>query len=233
MLTAKQIADIIENSLAEHEKRGSSFGTKKAITIAAEKIAAAIPDYPAMMVSAAALENEVTSHLMDMLAATIMATLFEEEGGGRSNISYSPMSMKHMTDNYEFTSEIKGMVRTIRISLRPESELNNPEAWRKPSNRHGIMTLTNDEVQEAGLGGAAKPQAEERVYDRPLWAIAHHDEDGTLKFAKMADRWDAARRLGSYKVSGQPWPTIQNRFCLHTECPASGCTRQAEVASEA
>lgn len=226
MLTAPQIVTIIEASLAEREK-GTSRGTRAALEHAAAKIAGILEEDNRMAVSAAALENEVTSTLMDMLAATILATLIEEEGGGRANIVYSPMSMDHMMKHYTYTTENDGLIRTVRITLREDSNLNDESAWRDPSNRHGVM-----HQDETGAG--AKPQAEPKVHDRPVWAIRHVGVDGEPRLAKMHDQGDAARHLADYSVDGAPLPEVQNRFCLHIGCPTTGCLEESapEVASE-
>lgn len=221
MLTAQQIAAIISANVDPDCER------QDGVSEAAEKILAAMPDYNAIMVAGAALENEVTSTLMDMLAATILATLIEEEGGGRSNISYSPVSMDYMTKHYDYTVENEGLTRTVRIKMKDDSPLaHDREAWSQPSNRHGVMR--QDYGPETFT--SALPQAEPKVYDRPFWVIKYHKDD-VMHFAKMNDQADAVRRLGHYKLSGEIFPSIENRHCLHTECPASGCTKKSEATS--
>lgn len=234
MLTAPQIVTIIEASLAEREK-GTSRGTRVALEKAAEKIAGILEEDNKMLVSAAALENEVTSTLMDMLAATILATLIEEEGGGRSNITYSPMSMEHMAQHYTYETENDGLIRTVRIKLREDSNLNDQAAWREPSNRHGLVPVES-EVSGAG----AKPQAEPKEHNRPVWAIRYIDKEEQPHLALMHDQADATRHVGDYESPGAPLPEVQNRWCLHADCPTTGCLMSdklrdpaPEVASEA
>lgn len=219
MLTATQIALIIRDEHRAHN------GADRFIETAAEKIVAAMPDYPAMLVSAAALENETTATLMDMLAATILTTLFEEEGGGRANISYSPASMDYMMKNWEYTAESDGMVRTVRVQMRMDSPINTLEGWKAPSNRHSLVP-----VEEPGYGGQAKPQAAEHVYDRPLWVVAYQqdteDDETRLDFILCADQKRA--QITCREMPANTLPRVENRHCMHTTCPASGC---AEVAS--
>lgn len=209
MSLTKQIADIIRAELRVDNSADTIEST-------AAKIEALLPDYNAILVSSAALENEITSHLMDMLAATLLATLIEEEGGGRSNISYSPLSMDHMMKHYDFTVENDGLIRTVRISLKPDSDLTDESKWREPSNRHGVMHQDEDPT-------GAKPQAEEHVHNRPIWAIRANDA-----LWRMADQADAGRLLPNY-LQGDPTAHIENRFCLHKECPSTGCN---EVTSD-
>jgi len=214
MPTAKQIADIIRHELTTSES--STMAPR--YEAAAEKIVALFDDGGAT-VAAAQLENEVTSTLVDMTIATVLATLIEEEGGGRSNIAFSAMAMDHMMKHYEYTSEMDGLVRNVKIKLREDSDLNDAEAWRAPSNRHGVMH--QDESPEG-----AKPQADPVEHDRPVWAIVYYDGDDNRKIAKMNDRRDAQAHLADYTHLGVPAPHIENRFCVHPECPSQGCTRK-------
>lgn len=227
MAYEKQIENILSDLICE------GGGDKDTLTAYAAKIATLFEDNGAT-VAAAALENEVTSTLMDMLAATILATLIEEEGGGRANITYSPMSMEHMAQHYTYETENNGLIRTVRIKLREDSNLNDQAAWREPSNRHGLT-----EVLPAGAEAGAKPQAEPKVHDRPLWAIRYIDKEEKPHLAVMHDQADANRHVSDYESPGAPLPEVQNRFCLHTACPTTGCLfddrlneSSTEVASE-
>jgi hypothetical protein len=179
-----------------------------------------------MLLAAQALENETTSTLLDMLAATILSTLIEEEGHGRTNISFSPNSMNYMTKHYVYESTTDGLTRTVSIQMREDSPLrHDAEAWTAPSNRHGVA------VDPDMNGDGAKPQAEPKVWDRPVWAIRTKPD----KFLNMHDRADAERQL---KLLIQRDPIIyrtahiENRFCLHPECPSTGCNEKpSEVTS--
>jgi len=216
MPTAKQIARLITDEL------NSEGPDVRGIESAAEKIAALIDDNGRTMVAAAALENEVTSTLMDMLAATVLATLVEEEGGGRANISYSPMSMDHMLKHYSYSVENDGLVRTVRIAAREDSDLRDESKWREPSNRHGVMHQDEDVSH-------ARPQAEPKDYDRPLWVVSYFNQgDAGPTLLRCLDRADAERQQRT--MDSGLLPVIQNRNCLHPTCPASGCT-QSEVTS--
>lgn len=217
MLTVKQIADIIREELD-----GTWSSDSTLVEAAAEKIAAFADDNGAA-VAAAMLENEVTSTLMDMTVATVLATLIEEEGGGRSNVSISPMSMDHMMKHYVYEVRNEGMIRHVSIQMREDSDLRNEAAWREPSNRHGVMHQDED-------GSNAKPQAEPKDYKRPTWAI----KNGQGSLFRMHDRADAERQLrGKLPVESphdlqssfknDPLVVIENRWCLHTDCPSTGC----------
>lgn len=214
MITAKQIAALLRSEEHSPDNDGDGLWQERA----AEKIAALLDDGSAT-VAAAQLENEVTSTLVDMTIATVLATLIEEEGGGRSNIAFSAMAMDHMMKHYEYTSEMDGMVRNIRIKLREDSDLNDPEAWRAPSNRHGVM-----HQDESGEG--AKPQAEPKEYDRPVWAIKWVNEHEEHDLAIMHDQRDAKAHLADYTFLGRPQPVIENRYCRHIDCPSTACTRK-------
>jgi len=162
-----------------------------------------------MVAVAAMSEVETTEMLMQMLAATILATLIEEEGTGRSNITYSPASMDHMMKNYTFTSEKDAMATTIRIEMKPDSELRDEANWRAPSNRHQVEDVSD-----------ALPQAEPKVHDRPVWAIRHNEE-----LHGYPDR-AAAEAAMLCNPQAEDVAIIVNRHCLHLECPDSICNQK-------
>lgn len=219
MLTVEQIERIITA-----EFMGQNDDTFKAFRAAAEKVHALVkPDHD-MHVMSAVLENEITSTLLDMAVATTLATLFEEEGGGRSNVQISTMSMEHMQQHYKYTSEIDGMVRTIKIELREDSPLNTAEGWREPSNRHGLTEVAPPEAGPIGL--VTHPPAEPKEYNRPEWYIR-----STGALWRMGDHADAARNIRSY-VQGDPTAVIENRWCGHTDCPSTGCNHDASLRDE-
>lgn len=220
MLTVKQIADIIRAELNQHP----SQATPENIESAAEKIAAALPDYNQIAVTAAALENEVTSTLMDMTVATVLATLIEEEGGGRSNIGISPLSMDHMMKHYLYEVRNEGMIRHVSIKLREDSNLQDEAAWREPSNRHGVMHQDEDTSN-------AKPQAEPKVHDRPVWAV-RIPIDGEEPYLRPCNDEDHARKILRAVSGSHPLAAIENRYCLHVDCPTTGCNH-AEATSDA
>lgn len=224
MLTAKQIAALITAELPDDGPRRAMID---GIESAAEKIVAAMPDYNAIMTAGAALDNEVTSTLMDMLAATVLATLIKEEGGGRANITYSPETMANMTRHFDMIVENEGLLRTVRIAMKDGMK----DSFFGEEPEHGPSVMTDMDQPTEG----AKPQAEEHDYDRPVWAVSYFDEGGERQLAKMLDRKDAERHIPLYRrVQGPeaPDPVIQNRFCLHVECPTTGCNKKTEVASE-
>lgn len=209
MLTEKQIADILRAEVMACDAVNLAPGFEAA----AAKIAAALPDYNQIAVTAAALENEVTSTLMDMTVATVLATLIEEEGGGRSNISISPMSMDHMQQHYIYEVRNEGMIRHVSIKLREDSNLQDEAAWREPSNRHGLVDVAPAPLSLDQL----KPQAEPKVHDRPVWAV----RDGA-GLHEMPDE-DAAKAFVLKSVD--PIAAVENRYCLHPDCPSTGCNR--------
>jgi hypothetical protein len=223
MLNVKQIERIIESEF--NEPFGPTPPDKSFMRRAAEKIAALTSDDGAA-VAAARLENEVTSTLMDMTVATVLATLIEEEGGGRSNVSISPMSMDHMQQHYTYEVRNEGLIRHVSITMREDSPLKSEENWREPSNRHSLVDVATEPYTVDDL----KPQAEPKEYNRPLWVISYIGKDGERHIALMHDQADAKRHVGDYESPGAPLPEVQNRFCLHADCPTTGCN-YAEVTS--
>lgn len=216
MARAKQIEAILYDMI------GRGGGDGDTITEYAEKIATLCGDGDdgSTLVAAAMLENEVTSTLLDMAVATVLATLIEEEGGGRSNVSISPMSMDHMMQHYLYEVRSEGMIRHVSIKLREDSNLRDESAWREPSNRHGLVEVAPDALTIDQL----KPQAEPKVHDRPVWAV----RDGA-GLHEMPDE-DAAKAFVLKSVD--PIAAVENRYCLHPDCPSTGCNH-SEATSDA
>lgn len=210
MILTKQIERILYDFL------GQGGGDADTIRETAEKIAALADDNGAA-VAAAMLENEVTSTLMDMTVATVLATLIEEEGGGRSNVDISPMSMDHMQQHYLYEVRNEGMIRRVSIKMREDSPLQDEENWRKPSHRHGLVDVAPTPPHSVD---DLKPQAEPKVHDRPVWAA----RDGA-GLHEMAD--EAAAKAFVLK-SVDPIATVENRYCLHPDCPTTGCNHAEE-----
>lgn len=211
MLIVKQIERILYDFL------GQGGGDADTIRETAEKIAALSDDNGAAL-AAAMLENEITSTLMDMTVATVLATLIEEEGGGRSNVSISPMSMDHMQQHYIYEVRNEGMIRHVSIKMREDSPLQNEEEWRKPSHLHGLV----DVADEAPSIDSLKPQAEPKVHDRPVWAV-FVPIDGEEPYLRPCNDEEHARTVLRAIVGSHPLAKIENRYCLHPDCPSTGC----------
>lgn len=202
MLTVEQIAGII--------------AYEDSINDAAQKIYDLCKPDHSIDVAAAALENEVTSVLLDMTVATVLGTLIEQEGGGRTNFVISPQLMSLAMDSWDYTVTHDGLIRTISIiSKHPEDfEEADGDELAKGQLLKGFMSHEHD-------AGWTKPQAGEHVYDRPLWAVRFTlDDEPCLR--QCVDRADAERVLRT-KLRDEPTAHIENRYCLHVECPASGC----------
>lgn len=152
---------------------------------------------------------EVTETLINMVAATVLARLIDEEGGGRANITFSPADMDAMHQRYEMTATRDGMLTTIKIEPRPGAF--PPLAL---SDRMG----TDDSEP-------ALPQAEEHVFSRPLWAVRVEGN----KLYPCSDRAAAEQRI---EKAMRNYPDavaeIENRWCYHNDCPASGCNRDPD-----
>lgn len=166
------------------------------------------------MVAAVEQRNvETTETLIHMVAATVLAKLIDEEGGGRIDISFSPADMDEMHRRYEMNATHDGMLTTV--SIKPRAGAFPPLSLRAED---GI-----DDTE-------AKPQAEHHDHDRPVWAIRYFDKAGNPYLAKMHDQGDAQRHLPDYMGPyDMPEPTIENRFCLHPDCPAERCNHDAPV----
>lgn len=206
MLNEKQVANIIRDSLDNNP----SNTTPECIEIAAAKIVELNGDPYALLNEAAKLEAQTMDALIDLVAATVLTTLIEEEGGGRSNVSISPNSMKLMAENYDMSVVKRGMIRTVSVALKPESPLTKTENWLAPSNRHGEEDVSD-----------AKPQAEPKTFDRPVWAVRFPEDeiDGPAYLRECHDRADAERVVRGSQLGAR----VENRCCLHLHCPTSRC----------
>lgn len=215
MLSVTQIAAVIRSEMRIPEDKYPGAD------LAAEKIYDLCKPAHDIHLAAAALENEVTSTLMDMLVATILATLIEQEGGGRTNITFSPGAMQEIMTNWVYSVETAGMDRTIRIAPKKGDEWSEGEP---PSKLESLLMADSDK-------GEAKPQAAVHEYDRPLWVVACTDEDGNTIFSRQLDRASAERELRSWgpQTALERNARIENRHCLHPTCPTTGCN---EVTSE-
>lgn len=221
MLTANQLFRIIKDGLGLEPSVMNASDHKIDAVVA--KIMALADDNGAA-VAAAMLENEVTSTLMDMTVATVLATLIEEEGGGRSNVSISPLSMDHMQQHYLYEVRNEGMIRHVSIKLREDSPLQNEDEWRKPSHRHGLVDVAPTPPHSVD---DLKPQAAPKVHDRPVWAV----RDG----AGLHEMDDEAAAKAFVLKSVDPIAAVENRYCLHEDCPTTGCNHaeEPEATSEA
>lgn len=228
MLTAEKIADIFTARIAHTITVADKKGLEVAIASAAATIFESIPDYNAIMVSTAALENEVTSTLLDMLAATILATLIDEEGGGRTNITFSQASMQEKMAAWSYRVETDGMIRTVRITPAKPEEFEEGDGTEI---QKGMAAKTGLKI--SGLGPESDstrvhPQAEPKEYNRPVWAIRYVAEDVPL-LAIMHDYGDANRHVNDYQSEDAPLPEIQNRWCHHVDCPTTGCLQDEKL----
>lgn len=206
------------------------------------------PDHT-IHIAAAALEGEVTSTLLDMTVATVLAKLIDQEGGGRTNFSFSPMDMASAMKEWSYTVEHDGMVRTVRIQPKNAEEWEEgdgdvlahsalaksmerastyepmPEDFAPPADASAINDLT------------AQPQADPHEYNRPLWAVRVCLPDADGPYLQLVPSHGAAAEYVRL-ASEAEIVTIENRWCDHIDCPSSGCLYDAskrdktEVASD-
>lgn len=145
-----------------------------------------------------------TVALIELVAATVLYKLIDEEGGGRSNITFSPKDMDDMIRSYEIESGHEGLITTVKISPREKSV-------------HG-MFFDPDPTTATSTHDQAQPKDE-----RPVWAIRWFDDAGQPHLHRMHDRADAERQIASYHRDGVPNGDIENRMCMHIDCPSTRC----------
>lgn len=151
-----------------------------------------------MLSAYASAEAATTEALIGLVAATVLAKLIEEEGGGRSNISFTPQDMDATFRDYHVDHSHEGII--TKVSLSPKTD------------RHERL-MTQDEDTTKAL-----PQAEPKP-ERPVWAVRMFGKDGLPYLRECNDRFHAETILG---VVDQP-ASIENRMCIHPECPSDRC----------
>lgn len=175
-----------------------------------------------LLADAEKINVEVTETLIQMVVATVLAKLIDEEGGGRASITISPADMDSMYQRYRMEASNDGLITAVKIVPRehvmPDAEV--------------ITATPASFYAESGIDATpAKPQAPEHVYDRPLWAVRI---DGVL--TPCSDRDAAKRSVPWYEINRtQNIVQVENRFCYHDDCPAERCNHNetsAEVTSD-
>jgi hypothetical protein len=194
-----------------------------------------------MMAEAERVNLDATETLIYMVAATVLAKLIEDEGGGRANIEFTPQDMDNMHLRYEIDAKRDGMITMVKIVPRAGAFDKEKRVVNTHEDILGVIVDTTPAVDvdqpeppesfyrhpgNLDLENPALDQVPEHVYDRPLWATR---VDG--KLFPASDRTQAERMVKGAK--GDQIATIENRFCYHKECPDSRCNLvKTEVASE-
>lgn len=152
------------------------------------------------MIAAIEMGNvEITETLIHMVAATVLAKLIEEEGGGRSNISFSPADMDAMHRDYEMQAKRDGLVTTI--TLVPRDHMTHTA---------GGPALFDTILPADALN--ALPQVEASVA-KPYWFF----NDNGFRLGPMT-RDEAVEHLG---ISKNPLAHVENRMCPNAACKNS------------
>lgn len=166
-----------------------------------------------MVAATAQAQVETIETLIELVVATVLAGLIDEEGGGRSNFVITPAAMDEVYRRYDVSSKRIGLGTEVVLTKRetPGDSLLLP-----PMEMHA----------EQGMDGfePAEPQAAPHKFDRPLWAARI---GGVLFPASDHANADAKVRAAPDDEAAQ----VENRFCYHEDCPAERCNR-TEVASE-
>lgn len=150
----------------------------------------------------AAAETErarTTEALIEMVAATVLHKLIEEEGGGRANVSFTPADMDNMHRTYEMIVNRDGMTTTINLEPREKS----------------VLKLSHDREGTLEIDTTAKPQAVARP-EEPNWFAKIGGERQHCADKRSAEN---AVRLA---ISDDPTVVaeVENRRCPQSKCPA-------------
>lgn len=178
---------------------------------------------------------DVTETLIHMTAATVLAKLIADEGGGRANIEFSPKDMDDMHQRYEIDAKRDGMLTTIKLVPRAGAFADNGDAIVKEG-ESGYVAPNEDQPEppvsfyrnpgNLDLENPAEDQVEREAKLRPLWSARIGG-----KMFPASDR-DQAEMMVRH-AADDSLPTVENRFCYHKDCPAEHCNRvKTEVASK-
>lgn len=147
------------------------------------------------MIAAIEMGNvEITETLIHMVAATVLAKQIEEEGGGRSNITFSPADMDAMHRDYEMQTKRDGLITTVTIVPR------NPHTHTVGGPDHTMNRLMAQAEDDRG----ALPQVEQSPA-KPYFFY----RDGGGRQGPMEK--DAAQDLVFKSVD--PTAHVENRMC--------------------
>lgn len=162
------------------------------------------------MIAAVELGNiETTETLIHMVAATVLAKLIEDEGGGRANISFSPADMDAMHRDYEMIANRDGMVTTIKLVPR--------EAKLASHQHHDIVAGVAVET-EASLMQQDEDTTDAlpQVEASPAKPYFFYRDGGGRQGPMSKD--DAQAKVFQ---SLDPTAHVENRMCGRVECPNS------------
>lgn len=215
MLSVTQIEAIINAELKDADGVGSWKEN------AAQKIHDLCKPAHDIHVSAAMLENEYTDTLVNMIIVTLLGTLIDQEGGGRTNFTMSPDTMAQAMKTWTYTVEHNNLGRTVRIAPA------KPDEWEASENNDALDLRLAQATSTHYTPDELSPQAEPHEYNRPVWGVRYINSEGEPTVMRGHDRADAERILRSFKPEVQMTARVENRWCLHPECPSSGCLQDA------
>lgn len=142
--------------------------------------------------------------LIELIAGVVMMKRNDNPLLDTMSVTFQPSDIDEMQRNYEFGVKRHGLHVTVTLVRKAEPT----ESW----------TFRDDDDVPA------KPQAEAQP-DRPVWAIRVAD-----MLTGYPDRAMAEDML--LRMVPELGAQIENRYCLHPECPTTGCNH-AEATSSA
>lgn len=160
-----------------------------------------------MLAMSATAELDTIEQMVYLTAATVLAKLIDDEGGGRVNISFSPLDMDLAIQRYDLETSRDGMTTNVKLVPKPGAFAQKP-----PTSLYLEPTTTEDDTP-------AKPQvlAHSPTEDRPLWAARIA---GKLFPASTKSQ---AEKMATSNPSPDTVSQVENRFCYHADCPAERC----------
>lgn len=155
-----------------------------------------------------------TRVLIELIAGVVIAKAREamengvlDEKATELSVTFQPSDIDDMQRAYDMAVKRDGMHVTVTLTKKSEPT----ESWQ----------LDEEESGEGALEQAAEAP------ERPVWAVRTGDGHlhgwGSRKEAENAVRDDYA---------DEPLAHVENRYCLHEDCPSEGCNH-AEATSNA
>lgn len=178
--------------------------------------------------------GQAGTHAYDMMAAV------EEINAGQTAVLIELVAALTLAKGWEKKFKWAATDRSLSLTFQPSDIDDMQRAYNMDVKRDGMhvtVTLTRKEAPteswqlEAGEDATGAREQAPAQPERPLWCVRTTGTDGNPYIRRCHDRADAERVLKPISRE-DPNAHVENRFCLHPECPSTGCN-QAEVTSAA
>jgi hypothetical protein len=148
-----------------------------------------------------------TETLIQLIAAIVMVARNDNPLLDQLTVSFTPHDIDEMQKAWEMTANRDGYMTTVTLTRKPEAG----ESW--------LLDADEDPT-------GAKEQAQQQP-ERPVWAV--RAGDGSIHGYPVKG---AAQHAIYGEFRSDQIAKVENRWCLHPDCPAERCNQEPEVASD-